>query len=115
MKGREMDHAEFQLSGNVGRIDEVGTTLKVRIASEYGKKDDTGEFVENPFWNQITIFNERTIKWVLENTKIGDKVFCRGTVRETKYEKEGQKKYDVTLAATEFSNVSFAENRRQSR
>ncbi|RLQ84981.1 single-stranded DNA-binding protein [Notoacmeibacter ruber] len=94
--------AEFQIIGRVGKIKEVGPTLRVSVAAEYGRKDNNGEFQSNPFWNEVTIFNERAMKWVLDNIGSGDLIHTRGTIRQSDYEKDGQKVYGFTLAANDF-------------
>ena len=75
--------AEFQTMGRVGKVKEVGTTLRVSIAAEYGRKDNDGEFQTNPYWNEVTIFNENVIKWAKDNVAPGDLVHARGTIRQT--------------------------------
>ena len=41
--------AEFQIMGRVGKIKTVGSTLRVSIAAEYGRKDDRGDFQANAY------------------------------------------------------------------
>lgn len=94
--------AEFQIIGHVGKLKKVGPTLRVDVAAEYGGKDEAGEFKSKPYWNEVTLFNERVVAWVTENVKAGDLVHVRGTIRQTSYEKDGQTKYGVTLAADAF-------------
>lgn len=95
--------AEFQIIGHVGKVRSVGPTLRVDIAAEYGRKDDAGVFQKKPYWNEVTIFNDKVIAWARENVKAGDLVHTRGTVRQTKYQKEdGQTEYGVTFAAEDF-------------
>lgn len=94
--------AEFQIIGRVGKIKEVGTTLRVTIAAEYGRKDNNGDFQSNPYWNEITLFNDRAIAWARENVGPGDLVHTRGTIRQTDYEKDGDRVYSITLAANDF-------------
>lgn len=99
--------AEFQILGRVGKTKEVGSTLRVTIAAEYGRKDGNGEFKANPFWNEVTIFNEKVINWAKENVKPGDVVHARGTVRQTQWEKQGGgTEYGVALAADDFDNIT---------
>lgn len=98
-------HAEFQIIGVVGKIIEAGTTLKVSLAADYGKKDDRGDYQQNSYWNTITIFNDRTIAWIKENVAAGDMVHTRGTLRESSYEKNGETVYGVTLAANQFDLI----------
>ncbi|MEM7242324.1 MAG: single-stranded DNA-binding protein [Pseudomonadota bacterium] len=107
--------AEFNITGRIGKITPAGNTLKVSIASEYGKKDKNGEFQSNPFWNTVTIFSERRIDWINKNCEPGDIVETDGTIRDTSYEKNGETVYTVTLAADRFDNHSYAERMRAER
>jgi single-stranded DNA-binding protein len=105
--------AQFEI---IGRVKQVGPTLRVSLAAEYGRKDDRGEFQSRPFWNEVTIFNETAAKWIVEHVQVGDVVRAFGTVRQTQWEdEEGRTIYCVTLAAEEFDDFSHDERRRQSR
>ena len=90
---------EFQIIGHVGKVRAVGPTLRVDIAADYGRKDEAGQFQSNPYWNEVTLFNERVIAWARDTLKPGDLVHARGTVRQTRWDKDGQTVYGVTLAA----------------
>ena len=94
--------SEFQIIGHVGKVKTVGPTLRVDVAAEYGRKDEKGEFQANPYWNEVTLFGERLVAWARETLKPGDLVHVRGTVRQTRYERDGQTIYGVTLAAEDF-------------
>ena len=94
--------SEFQIIGHVGKVRSVGPTLRVDIAADYGRKDDKGEYQSNPYWNEVTLFGERVIAWAKDTIKPGDLVHVRGTLRQTRYEKDGQTIYGVTLAAEDF-------------
>jgi single-stranded DNA-binding protein len=108
--------AQFEIIGRIGRVKQVGPTLRVSLAAEYGRKDDRGEFQSRPFWNEVTIFNETSAKWITEHVQVGDVVRAFGTVRQTQWEdEEGRTIYGVTLAAEEFDDFSHDERRRQSR
>lgn len=98
--------AEFQIIGHVGKLRAVGPTLRVDVAAEYGRKDEKGEFQAKPYWNEVTIFADGVIAWAKENVKTGDLVHVRGTLRQTSYEKNGQRVYGVTLAAEDFSRLA---------
>ena len=94
--------AEFQIIGHVGKVKQVGPTLRVDLAADYGGKDETGEYRPNPHWNEVTLFGERLVGWAKDHVKKGDLVHVRGTVRQTSYEKDGRTIYGVTLAASDF-------------
>jgi single-stranded DNA-binding protein len=94
--------SEFQIIGYVGQLKEVGGSLRVSIAAEYGKRDDNGDFQSRTFWNEVTVFVEKTANWIRENIEPGDLVHTRGTVRDNNYEKDGRTIYDKTMAAHQF-------------
>ena len=98
--------AEYEILGHVGKINAAGATLKVSITADYGRKNDRGEWEGRPYWNTVTLFNEGTVKWAKENLRSGDLVLARGTLRETSYEKDGETRYGITLAADEFSRLA---------
>jgi len=105
--------AEFRIIGRVGKLKDVGNTLRVSIAAEYGRKDNEGDFQSKPFWNEVTIFNPNVINWVKENTQTGDLVHANGTVRQTSWDNaDGTTGYGVTMAAESFDNMSHEERRR---
>lgn len=92
--------AEFQIIGNVGKIQTVGSVLKINIASEYGSRNKNGDFEANPFWNTVTVFEERQIDWINANLSAGDLVRATGTIRQTSWDKDGETQYGVTLAGS---------------
>ena len=94
--------AEFHIIGRIGRIAEVGSTLKINVASDYPRKDDNGDWQDNTHWNTVTVFNDRTIGWIRKNTKPGDLVHVRGRLRNGSCEKDDQTIYTVDLITTEF-------------
>ena len=98
--------SEFQIIGHVGKVRAVGPTLRVDIAADYWRKDETGQFQSNPYWNEVTLFNDRVIAWARDTLKPGDLVHARGTVRQTRYDKDGQTVYGVTLAAEDLDLLS---------
>ena len=94
--------AEFQTIGRIGRIATVGTTLKIDIASDYPRKQADGTWNDNTHWNTVTVFSERTIEWIKNNTKPGDLVHAKGRLRNGSYEKDGERVYTVDLLTEEF-------------
>ena len=70
--------AEFTIIGRVGEIKQVGTTLRVSIASSESRKDNRGEWVERTRWNEVTIFGDSTHGYVGRNIVKGDLIFHLG-------------------------------------
>ena len=97
--------AEFQIIGRVGNVTPAGPTLKVSIAAGYGRRNDQGKWKGQPFWNTVTLFNESIVRWAKDNLAQGDLVHARGTIRETSYDKDGETRYGVTLAADQFDRL----------
>ena len=91
--------AEFTIIGRVGEIKQVGTTLRVSIASSYSRKDNRGEWIERTRWNEVTVFGESSRGYVRRNIVKGDLVFTSGSMGQTKWEKDGEAFYGLTLAA----------------
>jgi single-strand DNA-binding protein len=90
--------AEFTVIGRVGEIKQVGSTLRVGVASSFSRRDNTGEWVERTRWNEVTVFGEATRGYVKRNIVKGDLIFTSGSMGQTKWEKDGETFYGVTLA-----------------
>ena len=102
--------AEFTIIGRVGEIKQVGTTMRVSIASSYSRKDNRGEWVERTRWNEVTVFGESTRGYVKRNIVKGDLVFTSGSMGQTKWEKDGETFYGVTLAGERIERLSKGPN-----
>ena len=105
--------AEFTIIGRVGEIKQVGTTVRVSIASSYSRKDNRGEWVERTRWNEVTVFGESTRGYVKRNIVKGDLVFTSGSMGQTKWEKDGETFYGVTLAGERIERLSKGPNHRR--
>ena len=79
--------AEFTIIGRVGDIREVGSTLRVKVASSHSRRDNHGDWVERTRWNEITVFGDATRGYVNRNIAKGDLIFTSGTMGQTKWEK----------------------------
>jgi single-stranded DNA-binding protein len=100
--------AEFQIIGRVGTMKTVGPTLRVSVCANYGAKDDAGEWQEQPYWNEVTIFQDSIKGWVQEHVSKGDLVFARGRIRQGRYSKDGIERFAVDLNCDEFSRLARA-------
>jgi single-stranded DNA-binding protein len=107
-----MSHiAEFKIIGRVGAIKDVGSTLRVSIASTYSRKDARGDWLDKSNWNEITIFNDATQGYVRRNISVGDLVYTDGALSQNSYEKDGQRVYQVTLACERIDRLVKAEGK----
>ena len=98
--------AEFQIIGRVGKVKEVGSTLRVSICANYPVKDKQGEWQDNPHWNEVVIFQESTQGYVKKHIEQGDLVFARGRVRQGRYTKDGEERFTVDLICSDFSRLA---------
>src|SRR5271163_1436524 len=103
--------AEFTIIGRVGEIKQVGSTLRVSVASSFSRRDNSGEWVERARWNEVTVFGEGTRGYVKRNIVKGDLIFTSGSMGETKWEKDGETFYGVTLACEQIERLSKGPNR----
>src|SRR5271165_2280245 len=98
--------AEFTIIGRVGEIKQIGSTLRVSVASGFSRRDNSGEWVERTRWNEVTVFGEATRGYVKRNIVKGDLIFSSGSMGQTKWEKDGETFYGVTLACERIERLS---------
>jgi single-strand DNA-binding protein len=103
--------ADFTIIGRVGEIKEVGTTVRVSVASSYSGRDSRGDWADHTRWNEVTIFNEKAQGYVKRNLGKGDLVFTTGTLGQASWEKNGGTFYGVTLAARQIERLCKGPNR----
>jgi single-strand DNA-binding protein len=100
--------AEFALIGRIGEIKTVGSTLRVTIASNYPRKDAQGDWLNDTYWNEITIFSDGLKKYVTQYLGKGDLVHARGRIRQSSYERGTERVYTVNLVCNEFASLAQA-------
>jgi single-strand DNA-binding protein len=104
--------AEFALIGRIGAIKKVGSTTRVTIASNYSHKDDQGEWQDVAYWNEIVIFSTSLKNYIENHIGKGDLVHARGRIRQSSFEKDGQRVYTVDLACNQFARLAQASDNR---
>ena len=102
--------AEFTIIGRVGEVRQVGSTLRVSVASSFSRRDNSGEWIERTRWNELTVFGEGTRGYVKRNIVKGDLIFTSGSMGQTKWEKGGETIYGVTLACERIERLSKGPN-----
>ena len=103
--------AEFTLIGRVGTIKQVGKTLRVSICANYPFKGDKGQWRDDAHWNEVTIFTKAIQSYVSEHVSKGDLVHVRGRLRQSSFERDGQRVYTVDLIAHELGRLAQASER----
>jgi single-stranded DNA-binding protein len=106
--------AEFALIGRIGSIKQVGSTMRVTIAANYSRKNKTGDWVDDPHWNEITIFDDGTKTYIDKYLDKGDLVHARGRIRQANYEKDGEQVYTVNLICAQFACLARADGKQAS-
>ena len=95
------DFAKFQIVGRVGKIKHFDKLTRVSIAANADYQKD-GEWVKNTLWNEVVIFNDKTITRLKANLTEGDYVRAEGSLRNTRYERNGETVFSTDLICEEF-------------
>src|SRR4051812_6027109 len=103
--------AEFTIIGRVGARKTLGKAVRVTIASNYRLKDERGEWREDTYWNEVTVFSPTTQAYIEEHIAKGDLVHVRGRLRQSSYERNGGRVYTVDLVASSFSRLAQGSDR----
>lgn len=107
------NEAEFGLIGRIGDIKKVGATLRVTIASNYPRKDAHGNWQDDTYWNEVTIFADGTKRFIEQYLDKGDLVRARGRIRQNSYERDGERVYTVDLLCSDFASLAQAAGNRK--
>jgi single-strand DNA-binding protein len=102
---------EFRVVGDVDiRYSGGGTAFaRVRVVADKSKKDDNGEWQkEKEFWANVTAFG-KTAENLAESVAKGDLIEVVGQIETREYEKDGQKRTSVDIAANRVA-VSLSRN-----
>jgi single-strand DNA-binding protein len=83
----------------------------VSVASSFSRRDNSGEWIDRTRWNELTIFGEATRGYVKRNIAKGDLIFTSGSLSQTRWEKDGETFYGVTLACEQIERLSKGPNR----
>ena len=98
------DKAAFEIIGRIGQVKASSSFVRVTIASNASYKKD-GAWVEKVRWNEVIVFNERSVGWVVENLAKGQWVRATGSVQQNSYDKDGQTRYTVDLICEDISRL----------
>lgn len=102
-----MEFAKFEIIGRVAKIEHVGKAIFVNIAANYSKKNDADEWVDDTYWNRVSIFFDRAKK-TAERANKGDLVRVAGRVKDSSYVKDGATHYTTDRNVEEFSILRSA-------
>lgn len=95
--------AKFEIIGRIGKIDTHGNVTHLKVAANYPRKDETtGEWSDETYWNRVTVFGERTRKYIADKAQVGDLIRVEGRMRDSSYEKGGETIYTVDRIVDQF-------------
>lgn len=96
------DKASFEIIGRVGAVKTFDAVVRISIAANASYKKD-GQWQDRTDWNEVTIFDKSTRKYVAETFAKGDYVRAVGTLRQNVYEKNGERIYTTDLVVEAIS------------
>lgn len=94
--------AKFEIIGHIGKIDTHGNVTHLKIAANYPRRDDKGEWIDDTYWNRVTVFGEQTRKYIADKAQVGDLVRVEGRMRDSSYDKGGETIYTVDRIVDQF-------------
>lgn len=108
-----MDRAQFELIGNVGKIEikpiKDGKKLAIlSLATSEKWKTDGGEWIEKTYWHRVAVFGENKVALIERAVQMGTRLRLVGQIRPGSWEDErGQKRYSVEFVVTGFGEVEI--------
>ncbi|WP_285295574.1 single-stranded DNA-binding protein [Aureimonas altamirensis] len=95
--------AEFQIIGRVGRVTPLDGAMRVSVCANY-RRQDGDNWVDDPHWNEVIIFNRKTREYVGNHVAKGDLVHARGRLRQNCFtdRETGEERYTVDMIALDF-------------
>ena len=98
--------ATFTILGRIARITALNNVTKVTIASNYRRKNKDGAWEDDPHFNEVTIFDANTRRYIDDHCGKGDLVQVEGRLRQNKFERDGQAVYTVDLVCQDFGKLA---------
>ena len=94
--------AKFEIIGNVGTIDSRDNVTHVSVAANYRRRTERDEWTTETYWNRVTVFGEHDRRFIADHVGKGDLVRVVGRLRDSEYERNGEKVYTVDRLVEEF-------------
>jgi single-strand DNA-binding protein len=103
------DLNKIMLIGNAGKLPEFkefangNGVVKFTLATNDGWKDKTsGEYVTKTYWHNIVCYNTFVGKAIMNNVKVGTKVYVEGESQSRRYEKDGSDQWITEVVIPKF-------------
>jgi single-strand DNA-binding protein len=98
-------------TGDVAKGFDGGKVAKVSVATNRVWTDrKTQERKEVADWVTLTILNEKTAKWALDNVKKGDPIYAECRVAENSYKKGDETIYTTDIIANVIDRLAPAQH-----
>ena len=98
--------AKFEIIGRVGGVDIKDNVTHVSVAANYRRKNDRDDWVDEAWWNRVTVFGESTRRYIAEHVGKGDLVRVVGRLRDNEYERDGERVYTVDRIVDDFDRLA---------
>jgi len=108
-----MDRAQFELIGNVGRLEikpiKDGKKLAIiSLATSEKWKTESGDWTEKTYWHRVVVFAPNKVALIEKAVQMGTRLRLVGQVRPSSWEDErGQKRYSIEFVVTGFGDVEI--------
>lgn len=89
--------AEWNFVGRIAKITDFDNVTKVRGIANYAKKNESGEWEDDPYSAELTVFGDGRRRYTNEHLSTGDLFRAAGRFKEDRYEKDGETKYSTTF------------------
>jgi single-strand DNA-binding protein len=100
--------AEFEIIGNIGKIDHGEKVTRLSICANYRRKDEaTGQYSDIPRWNSVKVFGEGWRKFIRDYVQVGDMVRVAGDMFDDEYEHGGETRYSTERHAWQFMPLNL--------
>ncbi|MEQ1883275.1 MAG: hypothetical protein ABL878_20160, partial [Burkholderiales bacterium] len=76
-----INFAKFEIIGRIGEIDARPKVTLISICANYRSKGDDAEWVDDGYWNRVTVFAEGQRKHISDKAQVGDLVRIAGRLK----------------------------------
>ena len=98
--------AEFNFVGRIARITDLNGVTKVRAIANYARKRDDGDYEDDPYSVELSVFGDGRRRYVNEHLSTGDLIRAAGRFREDSYEKDGERVFGTTFFADKIERLA---------
>jgi single-stranded DNA-binding protein len=98
--------AKFEIIGRVGSVNSKDKVTHVAIAANHRFRNAANEWVDEPWWNRVTVFSEHDRRFIADKVRTGELVRVVGRMRDNDYEKDGQRIFTVDRIVDEFDRLA---------